>query len=49
MNDLASYSDAFILSQLRYYAGIHGGRDANLVHGLRIQYQQEARRRGLIK
>lgn len=49
MNDLASYSDAFILSQVHHYAGIYGGRDAGLVSGLRIRYQQEARRRGLIK
>lgn len=44
-------SDAFVLSQYRYYGSHLGGRghDANLISGLYSRYTDEALKRGLIK
>ena len=50
-NDLAQYSDQFILSQVEYYRSLGGGyRDHNThrIEGNRRMYEAEARLRKLI-
>lgn len=52
MSELAGYSDAFILSQVDYYAKHQRcgpSRDWNQLHGLLQHYRAEAKRRGLVK
>jgi hypothetical protein len=51
MNDLAQYSDAFILAQMNYYkqnTRCGPSRDWNIINGLYRQYWAEANRRGLL-
>jgi len=46
-----TYTDAFVLSQLEYYRRNQGGgpyHSRNLIGGMYMTYQQEARRRGLL-
>lgn len=48
---MENYSNAFVLSQYRYYRAnlLFRGQGWQQVHGLFEMYQAEARKRGLIK